>query len=234
MKSFAAKRRASDIAALLVHSRFVPSLASSDAVRRARSVEHLSHELALSSSLGADAYVIHAGAYSVDSSLEAGVALFVDSVRRSVAAASFTAPLLLENVPGGGRRMGGSLEDLAVLQESFGSSLSLGFCLDTAHAHAAGYDCSTAAGALAFEARAKSLLGPGAVRAFHLNDTRAILGSHREHHEHWGRGLLGSEGLRALLSLPEHAATPGILETPKDGAGADRENLSYAERLVQS
>lgn len=128
--------------------------------------------------------------------------------------------------------MGGSLEELARLQDGLKPFLpTMGACLDTAHAYAAGYDCSTAEGALRFVVRAHRLLGFDAVKAFHLNDTRALLGSHREHHEHWGKGRLGSEGLKALLDRPEFAKTPGILETPKDGPDADAANLAFAGRL---
>lgn len=130
--------------------------------------------------------------------------------------------------------MGGSLEDLARLHDALKPRLlALGACLDTAHAYAAGYDCSSVEGALSFLARAHRLMGFEAVRAFHLNDSRALLGSHREHHEHWGRGRLGSEGLRALLAREEFAETPGILETPKDGLEADRANLEFARRLAR-
>ena len=218
---------------VLVHSRFVPSLASSDGACRSRSVEHLAKELSLASALGADAYVIHGGAYSVDSDLETGVRFFSESVIRAVEQSSCRIPLLLENVPGGGRRMGGALEDLARLHDALKPRLpGVGVCLDTAHAYAAGYDCSSAEGALRFVARAHRLLGFDAVRAFHLNDTRALLNSHREHHEHWGKGRLGSEGLKALLDRSEFAGVPGILETPKEGLAADRANLDFARGLA--
>ncbi len=188
----------------------------------------------MTSALGGDAYVIHGGAYSPDSTLEAGVELFSESVKTAVEQSSCRIPLYLENVPGGGRRMGGSLEDLARLQDALKPSLpSIGVCLDTAHAYAAGYDCSSAEGALKFLARAHRLLGLDAVRAFHLNDSRALLGSHREHHEHWGKGRLGSEGLKALLDREEFASSPGILETPKDGLEADRANLAFARKLTR-
>lgn len=178
--------------------------------------------------------MIHGGAYSPDSSLEAGVGLFAQSVIMAVEQSACRTPLLLENVPGGGRRMGGSLEDLARLQDALKPRLpTVGVCLDTAHAYAAGYDCSTAEGALSFLARAHRLLGFDAVRAFHLNDTRALLSSHREHHEHWGKGRLGSKGLKALLDREEFSAAPAILETPKDFPGADRENLDFARGLCR-
>ncbi|MCR4295456.1 MAG: deoxyribonuclease IV [Elusimicrobia bacterium] len=231
LSSFAAARSAAKLQ-LLVHSRFVPSLASSDSVRRNRSIKHLANELILTTALGGDAYVIHGGAYSPDSSLETGVKLFAQSVIMAVQQSACRTPLLLENVPGGGRRMGGSLEDLARLQDALKPSLpDVGVCLDTAHAYAAGYDCSTAEGSLSFLARAHRLLGFDAVKAFHLNDTRALLSSHREHHEHWGRGRLGGEGLKALLDREEFSSAPAILETPKDFPGADRANLEFARGL---
>lgn len=233
LKPFNAARRAAGVQILIVHSRFVPNPASSEETRRLRSVRHLAHELSLSAALGADAYVIHGGAYSEGSTLDQGAKLFTDSIFRAVEQSGCLIPLYLENVPGGGRRMGGSLEELARLyepiQRRFGTA---GVCLDTAHAYAAGYDGSTAEGMLKFIARAHRLMGFDAVKAFHLNDTRALLNSNRENHEHWGKGRLGSEGLKALLAREEFADTPGILETPKDGPDSDRANLAFAKALA--
>ena len=232
LSAFRAARLLSGVRVLLVHSRFAPSLASADAPRRARSVEHLSSELRLTAGLGGDAYVLHAGAYSPGSDAEGGIKLFADSLRRAVENSAFRGTVLLENVPGGGRRMGGSFEELARLQDAVKPFVSnVGVCLDTAHAWAAGYDLSAAEAALKFTARAHRLLGADAVRAFHLNDSRALLGSHREHHWHWGKGRLGLEGLKVLLEREEFARIPGILETPKE-PGADAANLAVVRSLV--
>ena len=163
LAGFRAARPASGVRALLIHSRFVPSLASSDEARRSRSVAHLAEELRLCAALGGDAYVLHAGAYSPGSDANAGIKLFADSVRRAVEISSFSGTLLLENVPGGGRRMGGSFEELARLLDAVRPHVrSLGACLDTAHAWAAGYDLSAAEAALKFVARAHRLLGADA------------------------------------------------------------------------
>lgn len=91
LATFRAARAALGLRVLLVHSRFVPSLASSDEARRGRSVEHLARELRLCAALGGDAYVLHAGAYSPDSDAETGVRLFAESVRRAADGASFAA-----------------------------------------------------------------------------------------------------------------------------------------------
>lgn len=212
---------------VLVHSRFVPSLASSDPERRARTVRHLRRELELAAALGADAYVLHAGAYSPDADADGGVRLFAESVREasSPGTAGGAMRILLENVPGGGRRMGGTLEELARLRDALPGA---GVCLDTAHAHAAGYDMSSAEGMLKFLSKAHRLLGH--VDAFHVNDTRSMLGTHLEDHRHLGHGRL-KEGLAVLLSRPEFADTPGILEPPRGDFAADVASLALARRL---
>ncbi len=231
LAEFAAARRALALKILLVHSRFVPSLASREPRRRALSVAHLAHELRLCAGLGGDAYVLHAGAYSPGDSFEDGARAFAESVRRAICDARFSGEILLENVPGGGRRMGATLEELAALRDALGAGVRAGFCLDTAHAWAAGYDLSRVEGVWRLLVRARRLLGEDGVRAFHLNDTRALLGSGRENHWHWGQGRLGTECLGAFVRREEFAATPAILETPKE-PGADAANLALARSLA--
>lgn len=216
LESFRGKLKSSGLR-LVCHSRFVPALASSDPARRSRSVELLSWEAELSRKLGAEAYILHLGAYSPGETAEKGLELAVESVRKAAA----RLPVWIENVPGGGRRLGGTLEELAVVARA----LDCGVVLDTAHAYAAGYDLSSAEGALKFLSKVHRVLGSERVKTFHLNDTRALLGSHREHHEHWGEGRLGKEGLRVLLERSEYADALGILETPP---GKDAENLAFA------
>lgn len=231
--AFRSRREKSPVRRLLAHSRFVPSLASAEQARRRRSVEMLALELRLSAALGAEAYILHAGAYSPGAGPAEGLRLAAEAIGEASLRSQTALPVLLENVPGGGRRMGGTLEQLAdILAELRRVEPRAGVCLDTAHAWAAGHDIASAEGMLRFLSRVHRLLGADSVRAFHLNDTRALLGSHRENHSHWGEGYLGREGLRVLLERPEYASCPAILETPKE-AGADRRNLEYLGGLTR-
>ncbi len=52
------------------------------------------------------------------------------------------------------------------------------------------------------------------LHVIHLNDTKMALGSHRDVHARLGEGIIGEEGLRALLTNPaiDHVAV--LLETP--------------------
>lgn len=232
MEEFRRRRAAGPVRRLLAHSRFVPSLASSDETRRRRSSALLAHELKLSAGWGAEAFVLHAGAYSPGSEAKEGLRLAAESIARASEESGVSMPIYVENVPGGGRRLGGTLEELTeLLNLTRGAGLIVGACLDTAHAWAAGYDLASAEGMLKFLSRVHRLLGAESVRAFHLNDTRSLLGSHRENHCHWGEGYLGSEGLRVILQRPEYESALGILETPPD-ASRDAENLEFVRRLA--
>lgn len=210
LERFRVAREAAGIR-LVSHSRFVPSLASSDEKRRGVSVRLLARELDLARAQGAESFVIHAGAWSPGSTHDDGIALFGRSVREAREGRHLR--FLIENVPGGGRRLGGTLEELARLAEAAGPDD--GFCLDTAHAWAAGYDVSTAEGALKFLSKVHRILGSERVGAFHLNGSRALLGSHRENHAAWSDGYLRPEALKVFLERPEYERVPGILEVPR-------------------
>ncbi|MEK7858554.1 MAG: deoxyribonuclease IV [Elusimicrobiota bacterium] len=228
LAAFSAARGKTSVTRLLIHSRYVPSLGSSDDERRRRSIAHLANELRLAAALGGDAYVLHAGAYSEGVEHGEGLGRVAGAIVEAVGRAEASVPILLENVPGGGRRLGGTLEELAWLSEPLRKvQPAAGFCIDTAHAWAGGYDMGSAEAMLKFLSKIHRLLGADSVKAFHLNDTRALLGSHREHHEHWGRGHVRGEGLQTLLQRSEYAAAVGILETPWEAPGDDERNLAF-------
>jgi deoxyribonuclease-4 len=73
-----------------------------------------------------------------------------------------------------------------------------------------------------------SVLGRDVVRAFHLNDAKAGLGSHLDRHENIGCGEIGRPGFARLVRDRRWAEVPGFLETPLDDRGYAR----YAEDLA--
>ncbi|MBI5241104.1 MAG: deoxyribonuclease IV [Elusimicrobia bacterium] len=233
LSDFRRARESGSVRRLLAHSRFAPCLGSSDEGMRGRSIELLDRELRLAAALGAEAFVLHAGAYSEGSSREEGLERAAAAVREALDRSGAGLTVLFENVPGGGRRLGSALEDLGrILEPLRRAGRPCGVCVDTAHAWAAGFDLSCAEGMLRFLSRLHRVVGADSVGAFHLNDTRALLGSQRESHAEWGGGFLGAEGLRALLSRPEYADRPGIVELPlRSDREAFRNSLAYLRRL---
>jgi deoxyribonuclease-4 len=227
LEEFSAFRRAragSSVARLLIHSRYLPALAASDLRRRNGSVFHLVREIGYARALAADAFVLHIGAFSPGSSFEEGLLLFCRSLSEARERTGGF-PLLLENVAGGGRRMGGGVRELArILEAAQGAWPECGVCLDTAHAWASGTEADLG-DAAAFLTGVRSRLGD-ALKAWHISDSLAEPGSHRESHWHLGEGRLGAAlgGLLRRLAVME---TMVILETPK-GEDEDRSNLAWA------
>ncbi|MFH1723248.1 MAG: deoxyribonuclease IV [Elusimicrobiota bacterium] len=232
LAGFRAAFSESALSRLVLHVRYLPSLGAEDAGRRRRSVDLLAREVRLARSLGGDWLVMHMGAYSSGSSLVRGTRLFAEGVRAALDEAGAEVPLAVENVPGGGRRMGGSLEELAALLEALDRlSVRAHVCLDTAHAWAYGYEIDGREGMWRFLGKLHRLIGAERVSVFHLSDTRVPLGAHREHHWHLGEGFLGTECLASLFEREEFRTAVGILETPA-GAGLDAANLKRAHSLL--
>ena len=80
-------------------------------------------------------------------------------------------------------------------------------------------------------ARVDDCLGLKNVRLWHLNDSVHGIGSHRDQHTHLGKGAIGQAGFSALAKDQRLASTPGVMETPKDSAWADRRNLAFMHRM---
>lgn len=215
---------------LVLHVRYLPFLACEEEALRARSARLLAREMRLAQGLGGDWLVLHLGAYSPGSSVERGMGLFADGVKAAAEESGSTVPLLIENIPGGGRRMGGSLEELASFREILSRrGLRAGVCIDTAHAWAYGYELDSREGMGRFLARVDRLIGAGDVPVFHVNDSRAPQGSHRENHWPWGGGCVAREALAALLERGEYRNAVGIIEAAEPAA--DEANLAYVRSV---
>jgi deoxyribonuclease-4 len=143
--------------------------------------------------------------------------------------------LLFENTAGSGCAIGSRFEELAELRRiaSARAGFELGFCLDTAHCLAAGYDVAGASGLDKTLLEVDQILGLQHVRVIHANDSKAPLGSRVDRHEHIGQGYIGMQGFRRILNDPRLRSMAFILETPIDREGDDRRNLLKLKNLCR-
>ncbi len=111
------------------------------------------------------------------------------------------------------------------------TGLSVGFCIDTCHCHASGYDVATAAGLRKTVAALDSVLGLDNVKVIHTNDSKTPFNSRVDRHENIGEGFIGEDGFRRILTHPKLRTKPFILETPVDEEGDDRRNIETVKRL---
>jgi len=89
----------------------------------------------------------------------------------------------------------------------------IGFCADTCHLYAAGYDLVNDFDGVwaAWERQ----LGLAHLHVLHLNDSKTPYNSHVDRHELVGEGSLGAEPFRRIMREPRFGHVIKILETPK-------------------
>ncbi|MFH1035864.1 MAG: deoxyribonuclease IV [Pseudomonadota bacterium] len=226
---FKNQARLADLNPVSVHAPYLINLASPDQQLWQRSISLLADQLRRARTLGARAVVVHPGSRGARG-LAWGLERVAAGVAQALDLAGPGAACWLENTAGGGGQLGGTLSQLAGLLERL-PGLPVGVCLDTAHAHAAGYRLSRTGDVGRFLDRVDGLLGLDRVGLWHFNDIPHARGSHRDQHTHLGRGRLGGQAFAALLADPRLAEAAAVMETPKDSRWADRRNLAFLRRL---
>lgn len=224
---------------IVSHASYLINLASVRDELWNQSVDLMTDEVERCEQLGIPFLVHHPGSF-VGGDLETGLA----NIARAYAqvflrTAGYKTILCLEGTTGSGSHIGGDFAHLARLREMIGAETGLpqrvGFCLDTCHLHAAGYDCSTREKAMETIAEFDRTCGLDHLRVLHLNDSKGALGSKLDRHDHIGAGHVGgfcydgvchtpkdgapplaSSGFAAFASHPAFACVPKIMETPKD------------------
>ncbi len=245
LSAFRARLDELGLAPTATHAAYLINLAGSDEAFWARSVTALAAELRMGAAYGAAFVNTHVGSHRGD-----GPAAGVERLGRGLAAALDEAaaggalpegsgewPLLvLENSAGGGDGIGATVEGLAEIAEAALAAGvpdgRFGFCLDTAHLWGAGYELSDPQVLDDLLVRFDHLLGPGRLSMLHLNDSKVVLGSHGDRHQHLGAGMIGERGMRAVLIHPRLAAVPAYLETPGMDEGWDARNMERVRGLI--
>jgi deoxyribonuclease IV len=224
--AFRAARQRLALDPIVVHAPYLPNLCTSDETLYQRSLRALKDDLARCEQLGAEYLVIHPGAYSPDSTVQFGLDRIGAALNEALAAVPGRVMILIENMAGGGRRIGGPFEEIAAILGRVRQDRRVGVCFDTCHAYANGYDLSSAAGVASMLEAFDRTVGLERIFVFHVNDSKGAREGHRDLHQHIGEGNIGLAGFHALFSRPEFARCALILETPKDPAPAsDIRNL---------
>jgi deoxyribonuclease-4 len=213
--TFAAARVAAGEPPLVAHAAYLINLCAIDPAILEKSRAALADEALRAGALGVGGVVVHPGAHlgaGEDAGLTA-IAGSLDEIAGRVAGAP-AAPILIEATAGQGSVLGHRLEQLAAIRERAATGAALGFCLDTCHAFAAGYDLGSAAAVEDFLGEVDRILGLDSIASVHLNDSVGELGSRKDRHANIGEGRIGLDGFRRLLAEPRLARVPMILETP--------------------
>ncbi|MHC4414971.1 MAG: deoxyribonuclease IV [Planctomycetota bacterium] len=143
----------------------------------------------------------------------------------------------LEATAGAGTTLGYDFGHLAYVRQRVRDPQRVGYCFDTCHVTAAGYDMTDDVKAKTVLQQFDQTCGARHVRIFHLNDSVGPVGARRDRHAHIGHGACGVSCFRAILNHRDFGRVPKILETPK-GTGArgvpwDVANIRRLKRLAR-
>ncbi|MGA5441356.1 deoxyribonuclease IV [Streptomyces griseoincarnatus] len=212
-----------------VHAPYLINFGSHTPATVERSVESLRHSLRRGREIGALGVVVHTG--SATGGRERAVALrqvrehvlpLLDELTRDD-----DPYLLLEPTAGQGASLCSLVEDLGPYFEQLDAHPNLGVCLDTCHVFAAGHDLAGPGGAHRALDELAATVGAGRLKLIHANDSKDVVGAHKDRHANIGAGHIGEDPFRDLMTHPETAGVPLVIETPggKEGHAADVERL---------
>jgi deoxyribonuclease-4 len=250
---------------IVSHASYLINLASASDELWNKSLDLMVDEIERCETLGIAFLVHHPGSF-VNSTLEAGLARIAQAYREIFRRTSgYRTISCLEGTVGGGSSIGGPFEHLAALRSRIADATTLpdrvGFCLDSCHMHAFGYDMSSVASAASALEQFDSLCGLSNLKVWHLNDSKGKLASKLDRHQHIGEGWIGggaslhtgkgtfsfkslqASGFAAIVNHPAFLHVPKIMETPKDddlpagakpGEEADLVNLARLKSLMRS
>lgn len=207
-----------DYSKVVVHAPYIINLANDkDPEKFKFSVRFLQEELERCELLGIKSIVLHPGSH-VGLGVDAAISNIAKGLNMILGTHDVT--ILLETMAGKGTEVGSSLEEIKRIIDLVDDKEHIGVCLDTCHLNDAGYDMSKFDD---FLDQFDSLIGLDKIGCVHVNDSKNVLGAHKDRHENIGFGTIGFDNLISIIYNNRLENIPKILETPY----VDREYAPY-------
>ena len=120
---------------------------------------------------------------------------------------------VIENTAGQGSNLGFRFEHLAEIIDQVEDKSRVGFCIDTCHAFAGGYDLRTEDDCQRTFEELEKIVGFRYLRGMHLNDAKSEFNSRVDRHHSLGEGNIGKTVFSYIMRDPRFDGIPLILET---------------------
>lgn len=201
-----------NLALPLAHAPYTLNGCSADPKIRAFARNTMSDDLERLQHLPGSCYNFHPGSH-VKQGAETGIRQITEMLN-AVLRPEQTTTVLLETMAGKGTEVGRTFEEIRAIIDGVELKDHLGVCLDTCHVFDAGYDIVNSLDEVirTFD----SVIGLERLKAVHINDSKNVLGSHKDRHEKIGEGNIGLNALAAVINHPALRRLPFYLETPND------------------
>jgi len=227
---FRERRSEAGIGGVLCHALYLCNLAAPKDDVYEKSVAAMRNTIEVARGIGADGVVFHVGSH-LGSGIEQGLERMLPAMEQVLELCSDETWLLMENSAGAGGTIGRSIEELALLFERLDRHPRLGLCLDSCHLFVSGVDITDPRALDACLDEVDAAFGLDRLRALHVNDSAAPLGSNRDRHANIGEGLLG-ERLGVFLGNPRLQGLPAVLEVAgPDNRGPDANEIRKAKEI---
>ena len=173
------------------------------------SVSFLKGEIERAYELGIKNVVLHPGAnvsYERTESIESiikGLNLILDN--------KMDVTICLETMAGKGTEIGISIDEIKIIIDGIKYKNKIGVCLDTCHLNDSGIDLNK------FDEYINEFdnkIGIKYIKVIHINDSKNVIGSHKDRHENIGFGTIGFDTLIKIIYDEKFKNIPKILETP--------------------
>ncbi|HEY7003666.1 MAG TPA: deoxyribonuclease IV [Gaiellaceae bacterium] len=227
---FKERRAEAGVEGVVCHALYLVNLATPDETIYEKSVATMENTVDVGCAIEADGVVFHVGSH-LGAGFDAGLEHVVPALERTLGRCSETTWLLIENSAGAGGTIGRSVDELAILVDRLDRHPRLGVCLDSCHLWVSGVDVTDRSALDDCVSEVEDRIGLDRLRALHVNDAAAPLGSNRDRHANVGEGEMG-EGLGVFLAHPKLQGLPAILEVPgPDGHGPDANEIRKLREL---
>lgn len=252
LDKFYSKIKENNFGPIITHSLYLVNLASDKPESRAKSVAALKYDMAFDALVNGWGIVVHLGSHQ-GRGWSAVRELVVQELVTIIESSPLASRLLVENSAGQKGKLCSDLEELRWVLDAVRRQLSperqgqIGWCVDTCHAHAAGYSLSAKPAngpdvAMLNVGGGRSLAGEidrlqlwSDLKCIHVNDSRDAFGSGRDRHANLGRGQIAVVEFKEFLQLPQILKhdIPLIMEVPGlDDQGPDKPNLDTLKQWL--
>lgn len=215
----------------IVHASYLINLCSDTADVQHKSKIALEKELYTAEELGIDYVVVHPGYGRTDKAkLLNMLAEYTNFILGKI---GHKTSILFENMAGQKNAICSSFEELAAVYSKIENKSRVGFCLDTCHAWAFGYDLSTEEGYKKMLHSFDSVIGLDKLKVIHLNDSKKDLGSKADRHERIGKGKIGLKAFELIMNDKRLINIPKILEIPVESSEEYKQDIDLLMSLIR-
>ncbi len=200
-----------DESKIIVHAPYIINIGNStNPAVYDSSKKLLIEELRRVAAFGPRILVLHPGSH-VGIGVEGGLSSVVAALDEVFEVDGTDVKIALETMAGKGSEVGATFEEISYLLTHSRNPKRLGVCLDTCHINDAGINVHEVDEVLNSFDR---VIGLDKLLCLHVNDSKNVMGAHKDRHANIGYGEIGFATIHAYIKHPRLENIPKILETP--------------------